>query len=79
MPAIAWSAAVDAYSSTVIATAPIAGPAQWREPPSTLIKTTVSGTVMLNVDGAVTYETNSAWMPPAMPASAQERPNATSL
>jgi hypothetical protein len=48
-------------------------------PPSTLISTTVSGTVMLNVDGAVTYWTNSAWMPPATPASAHDEPNATSL
>ena len=59
--------------------APSAGPAQCRVPPSTLISTTVSGTVMLNVDGAVTYCTNSAWMPPAIPASAQDTPNAISL
>ncbi len=63
----------------MIAVAPIAGPAQNRVPPSTLIRMTVSGTVMLNVPFAVTYETNSAWMPPATPASAQETPNATSL
>ncbi len=59
--------------------APTAGPAQERVPPSTLISTTVSGTVMLNVPFAVTYDTNNAWMPPATPASAQETPNATSL
>jgi hypothetical protein len=63
----------------VIAVAPSAGPAQCRVPPSTLISTTVSGTVMLNVLFAVTYDTNSAWMPPATPASAHETPSATSL
>ena len=59
--------------------APIAGPAQCRVPPSTLISTTVSGTVIENTSPAVTYEMNIAWMPPAMPASAHEMPNATSL
>ena len=63
----------------MITVAPIAGPAQKRVPPSTLIRMTVSGTVMLKVPFAVTYDTNSAWMPPATPASAQETPNATSL
>ena len=48
--------------------APTAGPAQWRVPPSTLISTTVSGTMIENVSPAVTYDTNSAWMPPAAPA-----------
>jgi hypothetical protein len=67
LPAIAWSAAVVAYSRIVIAMAPIAGPAQNRVPPSTLIRMTVSGTVMLKVPFAVTYDTNSAWIPPAMP------------
>ena len=46
--------------SAVITAAPIAGPAQCRVPPSVLINTTVSGTVMLNVSPTVTYETNSA-------------------
>ena len=59
--------------------APTAGPAQWRVPPSTLISTTVSGTVIENVSPTVTYETNSAWMPPATPASAHETANAASL
>ena len=38
----------------MIATAPTAGPAQWRVPPSTLISTTVSGTVIVNTSPAVT-------------------------
>ena len=45
---------MNAYSSSVIATAPTAGPAQWRVPPSTLISTTVSGTVIVNTSPTVT-------------------------
>ena len=60
-------------------TAPIAGPAQWRVPPSTLISTTVSGTAIVKTSPAVTYERNSAWMPPATPASAHEMASAISL
>jgi hypothetical protein len=56
----------------VIAAAPTPGPAQCRVPPSTLMSTTVSGTVMLKVSPVVTYETNSAWMPPTTPASPHE-------
>ena len=63
----------------MIATAPMAGPAQWRVPPSTLISTTVSGTVIVKTSPTVTYERKSAWMPPASPASAHEMPKATSL
>ena len=62
-----------------MATAPTAGPAQCRVPPSTAISTTVSGTVIENTSLVVTYEMNSAWMPPARPASAHEMPNAISL
>ena len=62
-----------------MAIAPTAGPAQWRVPPSTLISTTVSGTVIVKTSPTVTYDRNSAWMPPATPASAHEMPNATSL
>jgi hypothetical protein len=62
-----------------MAAAPMAGPNQCRVPPSTLMSTTVSGTVMLKVSPAVTYDTNSAWMPPATPASAHEMAYATSL
>ena len=54
LPATAWSPAVKTYSSAVIAAAPTAGPAQWRVPPSTLISTTVSGTVMVKVSPTVT-------------------------
>jgi hypothetical protein len=60
-------------------TAPTAGPAQWRVPPSTLMSTTVSGTVMVNTSPTVTYERKSAWMPPATPARKQEMANAASL
>ncbi len=60
-------------------TAPIAGPAQWRLPPRMLMSTTVSGTVMLKVSPTVTYWMNSAWMPPAMPASPLDSASATSL
>ena len=42
------------YNKPVMATAPTAGPAQYRVPPSTLISTTVSGTVMLKVSPTVT-------------------------
>ena len=59
--------------------APTAGPAQCRVPPSTLISTTDSGTVMENVSLTVTYDTNSACRPPAAPASAHEIANAPSL
>ena len=59
--------------------APTAGPAHWRVPPSTLISTTVSGTVIVNVSPAVTYETNSACMPPAMPARPHDTANAAIL
>ncbi|MCC2636241.1 MAG: hypothetical protein K0S48_4127 [Ramlibacter sp.] len=52
--ATAESPAVKKYSSPVIAVAPTAGPAQCRVPPSTLMSTTVSGTVMLKVSPAVT-------------------------
>jgi hypothetical protein len=44
-----------------------------------LMRTTVSGTVRLNVSAVVMYETNSAWMPPAQPASAQEIASAPSF
>ncbi len=54
LPASAWSPLVNAYSRAVITVAPTAGPAQWRVPPSTLISTTVSGTVIENVSLAVT-------------------------
>ena len=54
LPATAKLAAVKLYSSSVMATAPTAGPAQWRVPPSTLISTTVSGTVMVNTSPTVT-------------------------
>ena len=54
LPATAWSAAVKRRAAPVIATAPIAGPAQWRVPPSTLISTTVSGTVIVNTSPTVT-------------------------
>ncbi len=54
LPATARFEPVNAYSSSVIATAPTAGPAQWRVPPSTLISTTVSGTVIVNTSPTVT-------------------------
>ena len=62
-----------------MATAPTAGPAQCRVPPSTLISTTVSGTAIVKTSPDVTYDRNRAWMPPATPASAQEIANAASL
>jgi hypothetical protein len=44
-----------------------------------LMSTTVSGTVMLKISLVVTYDTNSAWMPPAQPASAHEIASAPSF
>ena len=54
LPAIALSAEVKPNSNAVIATAPTAGPAQCRDPPSTAINTTVSGSVMPKVSAVVT-------------------------
>ena len=51
-PATAWSPAVNRYSSPVMAAAPTAGPPQKRVPPSTLMSTTVRGTVILKVSPA---------------------------
>ena len=53
-PSTAELPAVKAYSRQVIVTAPTTGPAHYRVPPSTLISTTVSGTVIVNVSPAVT-------------------------
>src|SRR3546814_5546304 len=52
LPAIGLLPAVKKYIRQVMATAPTAGPAQWRVPPSTLISTTVSGTTMVKVSPA---------------------------
>ena len=55
LPASARSPLVNAYNSAVITVAPTAGPAQWRVPPSTLIRMTVSGTLIENTSAVVTY------------------------
>ncbi len=62
-----------------MSTAPTAGPAQCRVPPSTLISTTVRGTVIENVSPVVTYDTKSACMPPATPANPHETAKASIL
>ena len=75
----AYAPPVKANSRQVMATAPMAGPAQCRVPPRMLISTTVSGTVRLNVSAVVTYETKSAWIPPTQPASAHDTASAASF
>ena len=54
LPSTAYSPPVNENSRQVMATAPTAGPAQWRVPPRMLMRTTVSGTVRLNVSAVVT-------------------------
>ena len=54
LPSTAYSPPVNENSRQVIATAPTAGPAQWRVPPRMLMSTTVSGTVRLKVSAVVT-------------------------
>ena len=49
----AWPA-VNAYSSDVMTIAPIAGPSQWRVPPSALISTTLTASAMEKVSATVT-------------------------
>ena len=63
----------------VITVAPIAGPAQWREPPSTLISTTKSGTVSSKVPATVRNPTYIACTPPMTPATPADRANAIIL
>jgi hypothetical protein len=48
-------------------------------PPSALISTTFTASAIEKVSATVTYETNTAWMPPAKPASAHEMAKAASL
>ena len=79
LPISALSPAVKALSKSVIKMPPTMGPAQWRLPPSTLMSTTVKGTVMLKVSPTVTYDTYKAWMAPMTPAKKLESAKAPIL
>ncbi len=78
-PISALSPAVNEFINAVMMIAPTRGPAQCLVPPKMLIKTTVSGTVILKISPTVTYETYIAWMAPITPAKKLEIANASIL
>ena len=79
LPSSALSPIVNTYCNEVMTKAPNAGPAQCLAPPKILISTTNNGTLIEKTSLAVTYETNTACIPPAIPAKAEEIKRAINL